>query len=140
MYSLGMTGIVNVTGTANSAISLTGTGNGYQGMNLTPSTTFNVAGPGSLTVSIPLANPDASLGGTAAAMTKTGSGLMTLSGANTYSGTTTVSRHSGPHRERRLGRHAAELRHRRQHGGWISALTTCWDTTTTTRSPSTAWS
>ena len=49
-----------------------------------------MAGPGSLTVSIPLANPDASLGGTAA-LTKTGSGLMTLSGANTYSGTTTVS-------------------------------------------------
>ena len=63
---------VTVTGTANSAISIIGTGNAYNGFNLAASNTFNVAGPGSLMVSMPLWDQDNGQG--PASWTKTGTG------------------------------------------------------------------
>ena len=67
MYTFGAaaTGLVTATGSANSAISLTGTGNGFNGFQLATSNTFDVAGPGSLTVSIPLMDRDAGQGAVA---------------------------------------------------------------------------
>ena len=80
---------MTVTGSANSLISLTGTGDGFNGFNLAASTTFSVAGPGGLTVSIPLMDRDNGQG--AAALLKTGSGLMILTANETYTGGTTVN-------------------------------------------------
>ncbi len=79
---------ITVTGATNSAITVTGS-NASSGMALAPSTTFNVAGPGNLIVSMPLVNQDG--GGAAAALVKTGTGLMNVTGPADYSGGTTIS-------------------------------------------------
>jgi autotransporter-associated beta strand protein len=81
--------IVNVTGAVNSAISLTGTGNGTQGFNLATSNTFSITGPGNLIVSLPLLDRDNGQG--PASLTLTGSGAMVLTAANTYTGPTIIS-------------------------------------------------
>ena len=80
-YSFGTNGVVNVNGGANSLITLTGAGNGFQGINLVPNTTFNIAAQSSLTINnMPLANADNSFAaGTTGGLTLTGSGLLTLS-------------------------------------------------------------
>ncbi len=80
---------MTVTGSANSLISITGGGNAFDGFQLAASNTFSVAGPGNLTVSMPLADRDNGQG--AASLTKTGTGLLVFNAANSFSGGLTVS-------------------------------------------------
>ena len=77
--------LVNVGGPATSYIAGTGA---IQGLALDNSTTFSVTGSGGLIVSVPVVNYN---GAAAEPLTKTGSGLLTLGAADTYSGATTIS-------------------------------------------------
>jgi fibronectin-binding autotransporter adhesin len=86
-------GTVTVGGTSASTISTT---NGKADHLLPAGITFNVgvtgATGGDLIVSAPLANDSGDYGnGTASSLIKTGSGVMLLSGANTYSGPTLIN-------------------------------------------------
>ncbi len=96
MYAFG--GAVTVAGTTASTISSTGSGTGttdgyHLGTGVTTGTTFNVgatgASGGDLNVSAVLVNRTGGAG--AASLTKTGAGVMNLTGANTYSGGTTIT-------------------------------------------------
>lgn len=86
-------GTITVGGTSPSTISTT---NGKADHLLPAGITFNVgttggAGP-DLIVSAPLANDSGDYGnGTASALIKSGAGIMLLSGANTYTGNTTIN-------------------------------------------------
>jgi autotransporter-associated beta strand protein len=86
-------GTVTVGGISASTIS---TGNGKADHLLPAGITFNVgvtgATGGDLIVSAPLANDSGDYGnGTASSLIKAGSGIMLLSGANTYSGPTSIN-------------------------------------------------
>ena len=78
-------GTISVSGNTPSLIS--GTGN-YNGTALAVNTTVNITGSGGLTISNPLWD---SSSGAAAALTETGSGLLTLAASNAYSGGTTIA-------------------------------------------------
>jgi fibronectin-binding autotransporter adhesin len=91
--SWGFGSTVTVGGSAASTISASGT-NSF--INLNATTTFSVADATGdantdLLVAAVLADQTASQSGAAASLVKSGAGTMTMSGANTYSGTTTVS-------------------------------------------------
>ncbi len=93
--SFNLMGSVTVGGTSASTISVTGAGNANNGFHLQTNTTFNVADATSssatdLTVSAPLVNRNATLGGNGG-FTKSGAGTMTLTAANTFSGNAAVS-------------------------------------------------
>ena len=79
------TGTVSVVGAAPSLITGTGT---YDGIALAPTTYFNVTGAGGLTINVPVMNVG---GGGTAALVKTGSGTLTLTASNNYSGGTTIT-------------------------------------------------
>ncbi|MFM2171674.1 MAG: hypothetical protein RI957_1903, partial [Verrucomicrobiota bacterium] len=86
---------VTVGGLSPSTISVTGAGNANNGFHLHTNTSFNVADVTSsaasdLTVSAPLINRNQTLGGNGG-FTKSGTGTMTLTAANTFSGNAVVS-------------------------------------------------
>ena len=83
------TGSITANGANPSFISLTGAGNGFDGFNLAGTTTISVSGGGALFISIPLLN-EASAGATAS-LIKAGSGVLTLTAANVYSGSTSIT-------------------------------------------------
>ncbi|MGA9042290.1 MAG: autotransporter-associated beta strand repeat-containing protein, partial [Terriglobales bacterium] len=92
MFSLGngaATGSINANGATNSYITSTA-GATWTGLALAASTNFDVYGGGALIVSDSLANVFGGAGG-AAALTKTGTGLLELTVVNVYTGGTTVS-------------------------------------------------
>jgi autotransporter-associated beta strand protein len=93
--SYNLMGSVTVGGSSASSISVSGAGNAFNGVHLNTNTLFNVAdatgdSAADLTVSTPLLNRNGSLGG-AGGFTKDGAGTMTLTGANVYTGATTIS-------------------------------------------------
>ncbi|MES2921035.1 MAG: autotransporter-associated beta strand repeat-containing protein [Verrucomicrobiota bacterium] len=86
---------VTVGGSVASTISVTGAGNGFNGVHLGTNTTFNVADvtgstASDLTISAPLIDRNATFGGTGG-LTKSGAGLLVLSGVNAYTGNTSVT-------------------------------------------------
>ncbi len=83
---IGAAETVTVSGSATSYIAGSST---FAGIQLAASNTFNVTGSGGLIVSTPLQN--SILTNAAAAVIKTGSGLMVLAATNTYTGGTTVN-------------------------------------------------
>ncbi len=94
------TGTINATGGTN-YIGLQGGGDGYENaLQLTNTTTINVAGPASLTINLPIlnvnnngsnANLAAMNSGPAATLIKTGIGLLNLEGSNVYTGGTVIT-------------------------------------------------
>ena len=94
------TGTINATA-ANSYIGLLGVPTTYAtALQLTNTTTINVAGPGTLTINVPILNVNTNASettlaamnsGPAATLVKTGTGLLNLEGSSVYSGGTVVS-------------------------------------------------
>ena len=81
-------GSVTVTGGTTSTISGSGSFSGY---HLGANTNFNVAASTTLLTSGVLINQTGDQSNAAGALTKSGTGTMVLSGANTYTGSTTIS-------------------------------------------------